>query len=157
MKLDDLVKSVLLNEEEVKRVKKYVSKDTAISKLLELNAAFDDLVLAKPIMIMLKHIEFIETCQQEFQSHLKGDNVIVTDEDSGVERSISRSLAVLSDKSDGTPDRMKDMIKELRGLTEDVLSVIAARRVKMKGVEIESKEIEALKSGQSWTDVRGNG
>jgi hypothetical protein len=155
MKLDELVKSVLLSEEEVKRVKKYVSKDTAIGKLLELNAAFDDLVLGKPILIMLNHIEFIETCQQEFQAHLKGDNVIVTDEESGVERSVSRSLAMLSDKSDGTPDRMKDMIKELRGLTEDVLSVIAARRVKMKGVEIESKEIEGLKSGKSWTDLRG--
>lgn len=154
MKLDDLVKSVLLNEEEVKRVKKYVSKDSAIGKLLELNAAFDDLVLAKPILIMLNHIEFIETCQQEFQAHLKGDNVIITDEDSGVERSVSRSLAMLSDKSDGTPDRMKDMIKELRGLTEDVLSVIAARRVKLKGVEVESKEVEALKSGKSWTDLR---
>lgn len=154
MKLDDLVKSVLLNEEEVKRVKKYVSKDSAIGKLLELNAAFDDLVLAKPILIMLNHIEFIETCQQEFQAHLKGDNVIITDEDSGAERSVSRSLAMLSDKSDGTPDRMKDMIKELRGLTEDVLSVIAARRVKLKGVEVESKEVEALKSGKSWTDLR---
>ena len=154
MKLDDLVKSVLLNEEEVKRVKKYVSKDSAIGKLLELNAAFDDLVLGKPILIMLNHIEFIETCQKEFQAHLKGDNVIVTDEDSGAERSVSRSLAMLSDKSDGTPDRMKDMIKELRGLTEDVLSVIAARRVKLKGVEVESKEVEALKSGKSWTDLR---
>lgn len=96
------------------------------------NELFIDSVIQKPLDAILYRSELIE----EF---LKTSETYMT-------------ATVLADKQDGIPERLRDLVKELKSNSEDVLDLIHAKKT-LHGVDaITQDDIKGEFEGMSWAD-----
>ena len=156
----ELVQDTMLTDQDVSKMEKLAAKDVNIAKLLAMYKAFKDVVLGSPISTMVKHIAFIENSVNEANAYLNDGTLMDVktserdEEGEAIVVAMPKSIGVLVDKTNGIPERLKDMVKELRGSTEDLLALINAQRVLLGGKSVEDAEVTAFSKGQSWTDIR---
>ncbi len=154
--LKQLVTTTLLNDTELSKVEKLARRDEGVAKLLTIHNAFRDEVVYKPLLALLAHVEFVNQCVASANQYVSGDGLteinIGTDDEPEM-ANVTTHVALMINKSNAIPERLKDMVKELRGLTEDILSLVNSCREINGGKIVDQDELNSFKSsGMSWTD-----
>jgi hypothetical protein len=152
-------KAYLLTEQERLQVEKFFkAKDVNLyNKIIGLNELFYDGVIQEPLDAIMNRIKAIQGDLQKVDDYMNdGERVKVyagKDEDGNpLYTEYDKPIGILSDKSNGLPERTGALVKELKSSSEDVLDLIHVKRVRMGIDAIEEKEIGKEFEGMSWAD-----
>lgn len=154
--LKQLVTTTILNDTELSKMEALAKKNDSVAKLMAVHNAFRDEVVYKPLLALLAHVEFVNQCVASANQYVSGDgteeiNIGTDDEPELV--NVTKHVALMINKSNAIPERLKDMVKELRGLTEDILFLVASCREINGGKIVDQEELNSFRnSGMSWTD-----
>jgi len=133
MKAEDfmsLVEQTFISEEERKKLIELSKKEKSITKLIELHDALQDNILRTPLSIKLNHIQYIKESMEagiKYASDTSVDDTVDTN-NGQFYLTMPRNIAIMMDKTNGIPERLRDMEKALSGSTEELLTLVAAHK-----------------------------
>lgn len=150
---------MFVNDKEMTRLKKAALKDESLNKLIQLHDSFKDVMLSKPLSLIIKRIEYIESSLQLTEEWLDDGQEIevyegIDDEGNKIKKNYGKRIGILVDKSNGMSERTRDLIKELKDDIEDAMIIYNSKRKLLGGDLIEEKDLQF--GDMSWTDLHAS-
>jgi hypothetical protein len=142
---NETFKVVNLNEEEIKEVKKLSDKHVAVKKLLLIYEALNDITVKDNIKTCLNYLKFLQESMTAAMEFIKDENNIQQLNNSDeIPDNMTLKVAILTDKQNGLPERLRDIPKFQMETTRDIYEFF--KIAKFQGMDEESirKEQEGV-------------
>jgi hypothetical protein len=142
---NETFKVVNLNEEEMKEVKKLSDKHAAVKKLLLIYEALNDITVKDNIKTCLNYLKFLQESMTAAMEFIKDENNIQQLNNSDeIPDNMTLKVAILTDKQNGLPERLRDIPKFQMETTRDIYEFF--KIAKFQGMDEESirKEQEGV-------------
>jgi len=142
---NETFKVVNLNEEEMKEVKKLSDKHVAVKKLLLIYEALNDVTVKDNIKTCLNYLKFLQESMTAAMEFIKDENNIQQLNNSDeIPDNMTLKVAILTDKQNGLPERLRDIPKFQMETTRDIYEFF--KIAKFQGMDEESirKEQEGV-------------
>jgi hypothetical protein len=142
---NETFKVVNLNEEEMKEVKKLSDKHVAVKKLLLIYEALNDITVKDNIKTCLNYLKFLQESMTAAMEFIKDENNIQQLNNSDeIPDNMTLKVAILTDKQNGLPERLRDIPKFQMETTRDIYEFF--KIAKFQGMDEESirKEQEGV-------------
>jgi len=142
---NETFKVVNLNEDEMKEVKKLSDKHVAVKKLLLIYEALNDITVKDNIKTCLNYLKFLQESMTAAMEFIKDENNIQQLNNSDeIPDNMTLKVAILTDKQNGLPERLRDIPKFQMETTRDIYEFF--KIAKFQGMDEESirKEQEGV-------------
>jgi hypothetical protein len=142
---NETFKVVNLNEDEMKEVKKLSDKYAAVKKLLLIYEALNDITIKDNIITCLNYLKFLQESMTAAMEFIKNENNIQQLNNSDeIPDNMTLKVAILTDKQNGLPERLRDIPKFQMETTKDIYEFF--KIAKFQGMDEESirKEQEGV-------------
>jgi hypothetical protein len=142
---NETFKVVNLNEDEMKEVKKLSDKYAAVKKLLLIYEALNDITIKDNIITCLNYLKFLQESMTAAMEFIKDENNIQQLNNSDeIPDNMTLKVAILTDKQNGLPERLRDIPKFQMETTRDIYEFF--KIAKFQGMDEESirKEQEGV-------------
>lgn len=151
-KFVELVKSTLLTKQEHESMNKLSDKNPEIRKLIAIHDALYDKALKDPIAAKAAHIEYMKDAIQkaiDFISEDCQDDAVDSEQDD-LPGGAPRMISIFASKTNGLPERIRDLDKALGEASEDLLGMISAHRALLQGNSTTEEDL----TGLSFSDIQ---
>lgn len=156
-------KEYLITAQELETLEKLIKgKDNNLyNKIVGLNALFSDSLIQEPLDSIMARIKSIQVDLVKIEEYMN-DGIPVKifkgkdDEGNAYYDEVEKPIGVLSDKSNGLPERSGALVKELKSSSEDVLDLIHAKRSLLGIDAVTEEDIQTgfASGNMSWTDAQ---
>jgi hypothetical protein len=157
----DKFKDILLSAEEMKEVDKAANKYPAVIKLIKLHEAFTEKIIFDNIVTSLKYLAFLNDSMKEamiFLSNKDNINLIFSQAEIDAKPELAEmplQIAILKDKLNGIPERLKEIPKSQMETSKDIMEFI--RVAKYLGAQIDDEILgnsQQVDKDFSWSDFK---
>jgi len=142
---NETFKVVNLNEDEMKEVKKLSDKYAAVKKLLLIYEALNDITIKDNIITCLNYLKFLQESMTAAMEFIKDEyNIQQLNNSDEIPDNMTLKVAILTDKQNGLPERLRDIPKFQMETTRDIYEFF--KIAKFQGMDEESirKEQEGV-------------
>lgn len=151
-----------MTNQELETLEKLIkSKDNNLyNKIVGLNALFSDSLIQEPLDSIMARIKSIQVDLVKIEEYMNDGIPVrvykgIDDEGNAYYDEVEKPIGILSDKSNGLPERSGALVKELKSSSEDVLDLIHAKRSLLGIDAVTEEDIQQgfASGGLSWTDA----
>ena len=150
----ELVKKTFIPEKEMERIKLAAKSDEHLSKVVLIYEALTNATLARPVGIMDGYLNFMKDSIEEATAHASNkDKIKITAglEDGTDYYELPFCVAILTDKSNGLPERLAAINKVVSDSVKDFLELMNAHMY-AKGVFTSNEPDKDIEDGLSYSD-----